>query len=172
MIWVLQKASYMHPEVTEEATVLKPVAGSAPAARFRLRGLAIALPCWSALMLAGMLVPDARGQGTHRRLGLPPCSFLVRTGYPCPSCGLTTSMANMAHARPLAAWRANPFGVLVFAWVALLTVAGTVEAVGGRDVVGRLRPGLWWAWAGLGGMLAGWAVKLLTGLVSGELPAR
>src|SRR5262249_29719492 len=27
------------------------------------------------------------------QLGLPPCSFKVITGMPCPSCGMTTSFA-------------------------------------------------------------------------------
>jgi len=32
-------------------------------------------------------------QGTHQQLGLPPCAFVVMTGEPCPSCGMTTSFA-------------------------------------------------------------------------------
>jgi hypothetical protein len=30
---------------------------------------------------------------THRQLGLPPCTFKAVTGYPCPSCGMSSSFA-------------------------------------------------------------------------------
>ena len=30
---------------------------------------------------------------THRQLGLLPCTFKLVTGYPCPSCGMTSSFA-------------------------------------------------------------------------------
>src|SRR5712691_11955934 len=34
-----------------------------------------------------------RTQETHLQLGLPRCAFYEKTGYPCPSCGFTTSFA-------------------------------------------------------------------------------
>jgi hypothetical protein len=48
------------------------------------------------------------------QLGLPPCGFLLFTGYPCPGCGLTTSFAHMARLQVIGAAHANPFGVLLF----------------------------------------------------------
>lgn len=66
------------------------------------------------LSLALWLNPDPRGFGTHEQLGLAPCDFMVRNGYPCPSCGLTTSFANMAELNPVTALEANPAGVLLF----------------------------------------------------------
>jgi hypothetical protein len=35
----------------------------------------------------------AKRWGTHQGLGLPPCTFQEQTGYPCPSCGMTSSFA-------------------------------------------------------------------------------
>ena len=71
------------------------------------------------VITAAMLSPDPAGHGTHTQLGLPPCGFLVVTGYPCPGCGLTTSFSHMAHFQLAGAIGANPFGVLLF----LCTVA-------------------------------------------------
>lgn len=66
------------------------------------------------LGIARCLHPSASGMGTHEQLGLPPCKFLVLTGWPCPSCGLTTSFAYAAHLHFQQAFCANPFGLLLF----------------------------------------------------------
>lgn len=69
---------------------------------------------------------DAAGQprthGTHRQLGMPPCTLLAMTGFPCPACGMTTAVSLLAHGDPAAAWRANWAGV----FVAGLGLAATV----------------------------------------------
>ncbi len=70
------------------------------------------------LVVARALTPSPAGFGTHQQLGLPPCTFLHWTGFPCPSCGLTTCFAFAAHGEFIAAFIAQPFGVLLF----LLTV--------------------------------------------------
>lgn len=49
------------------------------------------------LAIAAWLEPDPRGLGTHRQLGLPPCTFQWLVGRPCPSCGMTTSWAHLMH---------------------------------------------------------------------------
>ncbi|HUU82489.1 MAG TPA: hypothetical protein VM243_03195, partial [Phycisphaerae bacterium] len=43
--------------------------------------------CLTLLATAGLLEPDPRGYGTHRALGMWPCSLPLVTGYPCPTCG-------------------------------------------------------------------------------------
>ena len=69
-------------------------------------------------------------------------------------------------------WRANPFGVVLFACVVVMGACGGVELVTGRNVIGALRPGLWCLWVMGGMMLVGWGWKLTAGLISGEFPIR
>ncbi len=65
------------------------------------------------LVVARRLDPDPRGFGTHTQLGLPPCAFMVSTGRPCPTCGMTTSFAWFARGNLGNSWRANPAGSLL-----------------------------------------------------------
>lgn len=61
--------------------------------------------------LACFLEPSARLLGTHEQLGLPPCTFRVVLGVPCPTCGMTTSFAYLVRGQLLSALRANFAGV-------------------------------------------------------------
>src|SRR6185503_2475994 len=75
---------------------------------------AVALP----IVLLGLgraLHPDPRGFGTHEQLGFKACLPMRLWNFPCPGCGVTTSIALMAHGRPLAALRTQPFGPIVLA---------------------------------------------------------
>ncbi len=56
-----------------------------------------------------------RRQGTHQQapLGLPPCTFHEKTGYPCPSCGMTTSFALLVRGDVKNSLRANAVGTLL-----------------------------------------------------------
>ncbi len=128
--------------------------------KIRLRGAAI-LGAGAALLVLAYI-----------RIELPPCSFLTKTGYPCPGCGMTTSMAAVSRGQVIRAFRAQPFGIILFLAICVLTVAGAVELVCGRAAAPRLKPGLWWLWAAIAGLLAGWAIKIGLGLASGELPLR
>jgi hypothetical protein len=129
-------------------------------------------PCVAVLAVSGWLHPSGAGHGTHRALGLPACGFLAQTGYPCPSCGMTTAFADMAHARPVDAFFAQPFGVMLFAAVVALAAAGLGELATSRDFIRYLRPGPWWAVAAISGMLFGWGFKIAYGLATGILPVR
>ena len=69
-------------------------------------------------VIAAILSPyDAAGRplshGTHRQLGLPPCTMKALTGAPCPSCGMTTSISLVMHGDLTAASEANWAGLLV-----------------------------------------------------------
>lgn len=76
--------------------------------------LAVAFGSALILVIARLLHPSPGGLGTHEQLGLPPCPFLLLTGIPCPSCGLTTSFALAARFELLSAFATQPFGLIAF----------------------------------------------------------
>ena len=93
------------------------------------------------LITAAALTPAPEGHGTHTQLGLPPCGFLVYTGYPCPGCGLTTSFAHMIRLEVFGAFHANPFGILLFlSTAAMVPIAlyGIVKRMPVIDTLDRL----------------------------------
>ena len=90
------------------------------------------------VITAAMLTPAAAGHGTHTQLGLPPCGFLVFTGYPCPGCGLTTAFAHMIRLQIGGAWHANPFGIVLFACTVAMIPLATAGFVRGWGVVATL----------------------------------
>lgn len=73
-----------------------------------------------------VLEPSRDGVGTHQQLGLPPCGFLTMTGYPCPSCGLTTSVSLGMHGWWLEAFRVQPFGVFLFVLMSVMAISSLV----------------------------------------------
>ncbi|MFN4261600.1 MAG: DUF2752 domain-containing protein, partial [Gemmataceae bacterium] len=56
---------------------------------------------------------EARRMETHRQLGLPPCTFKVLSGLPCPSCGMTTSFSLLIRGDLWNSLRANGVGTLL-----------------------------------------------------------
>jgi Protein of unknown function (DUF2752) len=86
----------------------------------------------AALLLASQLTPDPRGRGTHEQLGLPPCTFALLSGRPCPACGMTTSWALATHGRLWDAVCVHVTGTLL-AFAALVVGLGTtIVAARGR----------------------------------------
>lgn len=71
------------------------------------------------LLIARLLRPAPERVGTHLQLGLPPCAFLHFTGVPCPSCGLTTSVAHAVRLHFYESAITQPFGLVVFILAAL-----------------------------------------------------
>lgn len=136
----------------------------------RLRGLAIAAPCLAVLAIAVWLTPACDGEGTHQQLGLPQCSSLSHYGWPCPTCGMTTAFAAMAHGKFRAAVQAQAFGAVLFVMTGLFAGVGMAELISGRDMVRKLRPGLWWLWLILAGTLIGWGIKAALGWSGGLYP--
>ncbi len=63
--------------------------------------------------VAVWLVPASEGLGTHRQLGLPPCSTRVLLGVRCPMCGMTTAWSHFVRGDVIAAARSNLGGLLL-----------------------------------------------------------
>ncbi len=99
--------------------------------------LLFAIPT-AVVVTAAMLTPNPHGHGTHTQLGLPPCGFLVFSGYPCPGCGLTTAFAHMVRLEVLGAWAANPFGIALFLCTVAFIPLAAMGFVRGWPVVATL----------------------------------
>lgn len=78
----------------------------------------------------------------------------------------------MVHGALSLAWKAHPFGVVLFIAIVLLGAAATVQAVSGKNVLGVLRPRAWWVAIALAGLLAGWGIKAMAGAIDGTYPMR
>jgi len=65
------------------------------------------------LFVAAMLKPSPLHQGTHRQLGLPPCTFSALFGLPCPTCGMTTSWAHLVRGEWMRAMQSNAGGAVL-----------------------------------------------------------
>ena len=92
-------------------------------------GLLLAL-----LVTAAWLSPSSAGVGTHRQLGLPPCTVLDWFGFRCPSCGMTTAWAHFVRGQIWLGMRANAGG----------TMLAAVAAAVAPWLVGSGFAGRWW----------------------------
>jgi hypothetical protein len=131
----------------------------------RLAAAALAVALLAPLVVARCLVPDPRGLGTHQQLGLPPCTFRVLFGRPCPACGMTTAWANALRGRLSPALRANVTGTLLcgldlaaVGWLGLSVLRGRWL---GREP--NHDAGAWLAGCVTAVMLVEWCVRLAVG---------
>ncbi|HZA74073.1 MAG TPA: DUF2752 domain-containing protein [Propionibacteriaceae bacterium] len=88
------------------------------------------LPVTSGI-LAGGLAVSALFATTG--IGLP-CPFLALTGWQCPLCGGTRMGSALLHADLGAAFAANPLALVAVVVLVMLTLAWTVELLGGPAV--------------------------------------
>jgi hypothetical protein len=83
----------------------------------RLCLVLIALGLLAVFTVAIYLNPYKNGKvwldGTHRQLGLAPCTFKELTGLPCPSCGMTSSFALLVRGDLWHSVQANFVGTLL-----------------------------------------------------------
>ena len=89
------------------------------------------------------------------------CLFRGLTGWPCPGCGLTTSLLALVRGDVQASWTANPAGF----GVAALLVGQAVVAIAAMRRGAPANAGLrWLAWLdriAIWGVLAAWAGRLM-----------
>ncbi len=110
--------------------------------RLRLALTLLAIGLAALLGVAWALEPNPKGRGTHEQLGLPPCTFVVLFGRPCPTCGMTTSWAWLMRGEVRAALRANASGTLL-GMLALVGVPWLLASAGrGRWLPGTPGPAL------------------------------
>jgi Protein of unknown function (DUF2752) len=101
--------------------------------------IAVALALIVVFTIAACLNPyteagTARTMETHRQLGLPPCTFKVITGLPCPSCGMTTSFSLLMHGDVVHSLWANPVGTLLAVFCLALIPWSVASAYLGRPL--------------------------------------
>ncbi len=149
--------------------------GLAPSRTSRIVAALIAIDMAGVLAVAWRLEPRPAGYGTAKDLDWPACSVVTNTGWPCPMCGMTTSVSATVHGQWALAWRAQPFGLLFTAGViATLGVACLValRPATGRVCLHAMRLNRWWVLAGAGLLLAGWGLNVLMGIARGTWPVR
>ncbi len=130
-------------QIAQVGLVAAPALPSAP---WSSRAALLSRVVWAVLfavptavvVTAAMLTPSPAGHGTHTQLGLPPCGFLVFSGYPCPGCGLTTAFAHMVRLEVGGAWQSNPFGIALFLCTFAFIPLAAVGFVRGWPVVATL----------------------------------
>ena len=106
-----------------------------------------ALAIFTLFAVASMLKPDSKGWGTHRQLGLPPCSFKFFCGVPCPTCGFTTTWSHLMNGNVPAAIRTNFAAVLLWLLAAASGIWMLISGCLGRWFL--LLPSVY-MWAGVG----------------------
>lgn len=118
------------------------------------------------LVAAAWIEPDPRGYGTHTQLGLPPCGFLVLTGFPCPGCGLTTAFAYGIRGQWWLAGTSNILGLALFLIVCATVPISILAIMRGWSfaaVVDRLSLDRW-ALTAAGCGVALWVVRFAAAL--------
>ena len=99
--------------------------------RGRVRAVSVVvLLVFGAMLGVGLyLTPDG---STHTQLGLPPCGFYTRYGVPCPSCGYTTAVSQVAHGQWLGAVATQPAGAALGLLAVAMVVLGAIGLITGR----------------------------------------
>ena len=87
--------------------------GSGGSGRYRIWTGCLAVMCVGVLLLALSVEPNPSGLGTHTQWNIPACGWVERTGYPCPTCGMTTAFSHVVRGQFIRAFLAQPAGALL-----------------------------------------------------------
>lgn len=155
----------LHPDAP-----VRPAPRTSAAARWVALGVFVG--CTALLGVAAWLKPDPRGFGTHEQLGSAPCGMLILTGYPCPTCGMTTAFSHFVRLQWFQSFLTQPAGfVLALATLCFAVLAGRTLVLGRWPR--RFLPVISSYWIFLILLiilLGGWGFKLAYGLLNGTLP--
>ncbi len=140
----------------------------------RIVSIVLFVCCVGILGIAVYLQPSAMGMGTHEQLGLAPCAAVVTTGYPCPTCGMTTAFAHTVRGQFLSAIRVQPAGFLLALGTVLAAGLSLRTLLTGRYYLVNWQrvSAVWIVVLVILIVIGGWGAKIAIGVMSGELPVR
>ncbi len=118
------------------------------------------------LAVTALLEPDASGSGTHEKLFMFPCLFRWLTGLPCPACGMTTALAQMARGEVLAALHAHALGPIAYLLAWLLGGRAVYGLVTGAPVISERMNKVLTARVVFGVIAVGWVVNVVRVVVA------
>ncbi len=137
--------------------------GPVPAWLDRAVALAVLGAGVAVIWLLASVEPDARGHGTHERLGMAECGWPQRYGMPCPTCGVTTAACYLVHWSPWRALVTQPFGAALAATGLFVMATALADLLRGDSFMTRaysLRLGRW-VIGGVLLLLAAWGYKVI-----------
>lgn len=155
--------------------ILPPLGSVFTPFQLRLAAIVVILLCGGLLGIATWLSPDGRGYGTHEQLPWQgPCGFLLSTGYPCPTCGMTTAFAYTMDGDWWSAIKTQPGGWALAVGCGLAVLMSLWVLVTGRLPIWFI---LWvtpfrFFVTMLTLILGSWALILVIGTANGTWPNR
>lgn len=114
------------------------------------------------LGIAVWLSPAVDGVGTHEQLGLAPCTMMMVSGVPCPTCGMTTAFSHTVRGQWVSALVVQPMGFLLALCTLLAAGISAYALLRGRFWIlnlHRVRPP-WIAFGSVGLLLLSWVYKI------------
>lgn len=132
--------------------------GEPPRLPRRKEDAAILLASVVVLAVAMFLRPDPGGTAVSPQLW-PTCNFKRLTGLPCGTCGMTRAFVWAVRGELERAWRAQPFGLMLFVLMLVVMTDSAVGLICGQSLRQRLTSQQWrWTLRTLGiAFVVAWA---------------